>query len=198
MKKAESRQKNAPETRQKAKMDTASALATIKACMAAPSNPVACVILRANGKSEEIVADQRKLGSFLGANPTIVGAIISLDVTVVVRSDNTGNKNTHSFPEGWEPNLKGDIILFRTDNDGGSLPFTLKEHRAWVAEGMPNRYGLCFLCVYVYMHMYTYKSHTRPHQPHHTHTVCTRALTHKYTQTHTDKLTQKYLHTYVC
>ena len=54
-------------------MDSAAALAQIKACMAAPSNPVPCVILRAGGTAEEIVTDQRKMGEVLGAPPTIVG-----------------------------------------------------------------------------------------------------------------------------
>jgi hypothetical protein len=47
-------------------MDTADALAQIKACMAAPSKALACVMLRANGSCEEIVADQRKFGEVLG------------------------------------------------------------------------------------------------------------------------------------
>ena len=54
-------------------MEAASALAQIKACMAAPSNPVACVVLRAGGTTEEVVTDQRKMGEVLGAPPTIVG-----------------------------------------------------------------------------------------------------------------------------
>ena len=50
-----------------------------------------------------------------------------------------GKKNKNILPEsGWESNIKGDIILFRVDDDGGSAPFTLDEHRKWVDKGMPD------------------------------------------------------------
>jgi hypothetical protein len=49
-----------------------------------------------------------------------------------------GKKNKNILPESWESNIKGDIILFRVDDDGGSAPFTLDEHRKWVDKGMPD------------------------------------------------------------
>ncbi len=39
---------------------------------------------------------------------------------------------------GGESTIKGDIILFRVDDDGGSAPFTLDERRKWVDKGMPT------------------------------------------------------------
>ena len=51
-------------------------------------------------------------------------------------------KNKHTVPENWgqdeQAHLKGDIILFRVDDDGACAPFTLKEHQKWVDEGMPD------------------------------------------------------------
>jgi len=49
-----------------------------------------------------------------------------------------GKKNKNILPESWEKGIKGDIILFRVDDDGGSAPFTLDEHRKWVDKGMPD------------------------------------------------------------
>ena len=57
---------------------------------------------------------------------------------VVGRKDNKGKKNKHSMPEKWDSNLKGDVIMFKVDDDGACAPFTLKEHRKWVDEGMPD------------------------------------------------------------
>ena len=33
---------------------------------------------------------------------------------------------------------QGDLILFRVDDDGAEVPYTLDEHRKWVDEGMPD------------------------------------------------------------
>ena len=57
---------------------------------------------------------------------------------VVGRKDNKGKKNKHSMPEKWDSNLKGDVIMFKVDDDGACAPFTLKEHQKWVDEGMPD------------------------------------------------------------
>ncbi len=56
-------------------MDLAAAMAQIQSVMSAPDTPVPIVVLRASGKKEEIVADQRKLAEILGGTPTVVGAV---------------------------------------------------------------------------------------------------------------------------
>ena len=106
--------------------------------MAAPSDPVPCVMLLANGSIKEVVADQRKYGEMLGGRPTVVGAIISLGVEAIARNGAKGKKNQHALPESFEANIKGDVILFRTDEDASPIPFTAKEYREWVDAGMPD------------------------------------------------------------
>ena len=111
------------------------ALAQIKAAMAAPNSPVACIVLRANGTSEEIVEDHRKLGAVLGGQPTVIGGIVSLGVMGVALKDSKGKRNKHALPDTWDT-VKGDIVLFRVSDDGAPAPFTLAEFRKWVKEGM--------------------------------------------------------------
>ena len=89
----------------------------IRSVMAAPDTPVAIVVLRASGKKEEIVADQRKLGEILGGTPTVVGAVNALDVQAVARRDNKGKPNPFKLPESFEAKLRGDVVLFRTADD---------------------------------------------------------------------------------
>ena len=98
-------------------MDLAAAMAQIQSVMSAPDTPVPIVVLRASGKKEEIVADQRKLAEILGGTPTVVGAVNALDVQAVARRDNKGKKNPFALPDSFEPNLKGDVVLFRTADD---------------------------------------------------------------------------------
>ena len=111
------------------------ALAQIKAAMAAPNSPVACIILRANGTSEEIVEDHRKLGAVLGGQPTVIGGIVSLGVMGVALKDSKGKRNKHALPATWDT-VKGDIVLFRVSDDGAPAPFQLAEFKKWVKEGM--------------------------------------------------------------
>ena len=119
-------------------MDVAAAMAQIQACMAAPDTPVEVVMLRASGKKEELVVDQRKLSELLGGQPTVVGAVNVLDVQAVARRDGKGKKNPFKFPEAFESPLKGDVVLFRTAEDASPMAFTVAEYDAWVADGMPN------------------------------------------------------------
>jgi hypothetical protein len=95
-------------------------------------------VLRANGKSDEVVTDHRKLDTHLGGKPTVVGGIVSLGVMAVARLGGKGKKNQHVLPHKWDADLKGDLVLFRVEDDGASAPYTLKEHRKWVKDGMPD------------------------------------------------------------
>jgi hypothetical protein len=70
--------------------------------------------------------------------PSSAGGIASLGVMAVARKDNKGKKNKHPLPGSWDSDLKGDIVLFRVDDDGACAPFTAKEHKKWVSEGMPD------------------------------------------------------------
>ena len=109
--------------------------------MSAPSVPVACVVLRAGGKVDQITLDQRKIAEVLGGPPTVVGAIRSLDVQAVAKRGAKGAVSKHAFPATFESKLKGDVVLFRTDDDASPQPFTAKEYKAWVADGMPDEGG---------------------------------------------------------
>ena len=66
-------------------MDIAAAMAQIQSVMSAPDAPVPIVVLRASGKKEEIVADQRKLAEILGGTPTVVGAVNALTTGALQR-----------------------------------------------------------------------------------------------------------------
>ena len=113
-------------------------MAQIKACMSAASEPVACVMLRVDGSIEKIVTDQRKMGSILGGRPTFVGAIASLGVQAVA-CDGAKKKSKHTFAgANFEPTIKGDVLLFRIDDDASPLPFTPVEYKAWVDAGCPD------------------------------------------------------------
>ena len=113
------------------------ALAQIKQCMSAPSEPVACVMLRADGSAQEIVTDHRKIRDLLGGQPTVVGAIASLGVQAVMR-EGAKKKSKHSFPEAFEPTIKGDVLLFRIDDDASPLPYTPSEYKEWLDAGCPD------------------------------------------------------------
>ena len=113
------------------------ALLQIKACMAAPSEPVACVMLRADGSSEEIVTDHRKIRELLKGTPTVVGAIASLGVQAVM-TEGAKKKTKHVFPETFDPNIKGDVLLFRINEEAAPMPFTPKEYKDWVDAGCPD------------------------------------------------------------
>ncbi|KAJ1491253.1 hypothetical protein T484DRAFT_1775227 [Baffinella frigidus] len=118
--------------------DAATALAQIKECMSATSDPVACVMLRSDGGVEEIVTDQRKMGQVLGGGPTFVGAIASLGVQAVAL-DGAKKKSKHTFSgANFEAGIKGDVLLFRIDDSGAPLPFTPVEYKAWVDAGCPD------------------------------------------------------------
>ena len=71
----------------KRRMETSAALAQIKACMASPSNPVPCVLLRANGTCEEIVSDHRKLGQVSYALFTVCPEQLSSSLVPFILSD---------------------------------------------------------------------------------------------------------------
>jgi hypothetical protein len=119
-------------------MDTAAAIAQIQAVMSAPTEPVACVILRADGSVEEQVTDQRKISVVLGGVPTVVGAIMSLGVQAVAKQGATIATN-HTFPsETFEPNIKGDVVLFRTGSDAEPIAFTAAQYNEWVDKGRPD------------------------------------------------------------
>jgi hypothetical protein len=113
------------------------ALLQIKACMAAPNEPVACVMLRADGSSEEIVTDHRKIRELLKGTPTVVGAIASLGVQAVM-TEGAKKKTKHVFPETFDPNIKGDVLLFRINEEAAPMPFTPKEYKDWVDAGCPD------------------------------------------------------------
>ena len=113
------------------------ALLQIKACMAAPNEPVACVMLRADGSSEEIVTDHRKIRELLKGTPTVVGAIASLGVQAVM-TEGAKKKTKHVFPETFDPNIKGDVLLFRINEEAAPMPFTPKEYKDWVEAGCPD------------------------------------------------------------
>ena len=115
--------------------DLATAMREIQSVMAQPPTPVAVVILRPDGSSEEQTIDQRKLCDVLGGPPTVVGAIRALDVQAVAKRNAKGSKNKHALPENWEESVCGTIILFRTDEEAQPKPFQLTEFKAWVAEG---------------------------------------------------------------
>jgi hypothetical protein len=120
-------------------MDTAAAVAQIKAVMSAPTVEVACVVLRASGEAQEVVIDQRKVNELLGGAPTVVGGIRSLDVMAVALRDGKGKKATkHKLPDTFDSNIRGDIVLFRSDEDAAPLAFSLKEYSEWVEAGMPD------------------------------------------------------------
>ena len=84
------------------------------------------------------MTDHRKLDTHLGGKPTVVGGIVSLGVMAVARLGGKGKKNQHVLPHTWDADLKGDLVLFRVEDDGASAPYTLKEHRKWVKDGMPD------------------------------------------------------------
>jgi hypothetical protein len=126
-------------TREETEMDTAAAVAQIKAVMSAPTVEVACVVLRASGEAQEVVIDQRKVNELLGGAPTVVGGIRSLDVMAVALRDGKGKKATkHKLPDTFDSNIRGDIVLFRSDEDAAPLAFSLKEYSEWVEAGMPD------------------------------------------------------------
>ena len=118
-------------------VDMATAMAQIGAVMSAPTKEVAVVILKVDGKTAEKTIDQRKLSELLGGPPTVVGAIGSLGVQAIAKAKATGKLNQHTLPEHWEQKLKGDIVLFRTDEDASPLDFKLPEFKQWVADGTP-------------------------------------------------------------
>eukprot|EP00966_Prymnesium_polylepis_P194748 4514524-Prymnesium_polylepis.1 len=103
--------------------------------MSAPTIEVEVVVLHAAGDSSEKVIDQRKLSELLGGPPTVVGAIGSLGVQAVAKNKATGKKNKHALPEHWEQGLKGEVVLFRTDEDASPLGFKLTEFKKWVSDG---------------------------------------------------------------
>jgi hypothetical protein len=106
--------------------------------MASASDPVACVMLRVDGSVEEVVTDQRKMGSLLGGRPTFCGAIASLGVQAVA-CDGAKKKSKHTFAgANFEPGIKGDVLLFRIDDSAAPLPFAPKDYQAWVDAGCPD------------------------------------------------------------
>ena len=118
-------------------MDIAAAMAQIKACMAAPQDPVPCVLLRTDGSTQEIVLDHRKIAEVLGGQPTVVGAIASMGVQAVMKQG-AKKKSKHTFPEAFEPSIKGDVLLFRIGDLAEPVAFTIKEYKDWVDAGCPD------------------------------------------------------------
>ena len=111
----------------------------MKAMMSAPSEPVACVVLRASGEVQEVTIDQRKVNELLGGVPTVVGGARSLDVmALALRDGKKAKKTKHTLPDYFEENIKGDIVLVRTDEDAAPLPFTIKEYKEWADAGFPD------------------------------------------------------------
>ena len=123
-------------------MDTAAAVMQIKEVMNAPTAPVPVVLMRADGEAQEMTIDQRKVNELIGGVPTIVGGILSLNVFASGLRDQSkaaGPKNKHKFPETFDKDIRGDVVLFRTNEETSAPePFTLKEFVEWVAAGMPD------------------------------------------------------------
>ena len=120
-------------------MDTAAALAQLKECMNAPAMEVPVVVLYANGKTEELVIDHRKVNEILGGTPTVVGGIRRLDVMAfALRDGGKRSINSHALPECFDEKIRGHIVLLRTDDSAAPTPFTAKEWTQWVKEGMQD------------------------------------------------------------
>ena len=104
------------------------------------ARPMGCVLLEAKGGAKQVSIDHREMATVLKGTPSLVGAIISLDgvqvlnnrrmnrsaclsrrihvAQAVARSGAKGPLAKHDFPPSFEPKLRGDVILFRTDDDG--------------------------------------------------------------------------------
>ena len=117
------------------------ALAQISAVMSAPTQAVAVVVLRADGSCDEAKIDHRKVGELLGGTPTVVGALRFLSAQAVSRRGAKGSFNKHALPaDSFEPGIKGDIVLLRTDDDSAGTPLdlTVVEYNKWVDDGRPD------------------------------------------------------------
>ena len=117
------------------------ALAQISAVMSAPTQAVAVVVLRADGSCDEAKIDHRKVGELLGGTPTVVGALRFLSAQAVSRRGAKGSVNKHALPaDSFEPGIKGDIVLLRTDDDSAGTPLdlTVVEYNKWVDDGRPD------------------------------------------------------------
>ena len=55
------------------------AMQELKSVMSAESRPLECVILRADGSTDEVVTDHRDIRKVLKGMPNIVGALLSLN-----------------------------------------------------------------------------------------------------------------------
>ena len=120
-------------------MDTAAAIAQLKATMSAPTQEVACVVLRASGEVHEVTIDHRKVSEVLGGMPTMVGAVRSLEVTAcALREQKKGKVTKHELPDSFDQGIKGDIVLLRTNEDAAPVAFTSKEYHEWVEAGRPD------------------------------------------------------------
>ena len=117
-------------------MNVQDAVAQLKEVMSAPTVEVKCVVLRASGETEEITIDQRNLKDVIKGVPTVVGGVRKLDLMAVARNDKKGPKNKHTLPDTFEANIKGDIVLCRTDDDAAPLDLPKKDWCEWVAAGM--------------------------------------------------------------
>ena len=117
-------------------MNVQDAVAQLKEVMSAPTVEVKCVVLRASGETDEITIDQRNLKDVIKGVPTVVGGVRKLDLMAVARNDKKGPKNKHTLPDTFEANIKGDIVLCRTDDDAAPLDLQKKDWCEWVAAGM--------------------------------------------------------------
>ena len=78
------------------------------------------------------------MSELLGGVPTVVGAR-SLDVmALALRDGKKAKKTKHTLPDYFEENIKGDIVLVRTDETAAPLPFTIKEYKEWADAGFPD------------------------------------------------------------
>lgn len=111
---------------------------------------VAVVILRTNGETEEKAMDMTpktdKVREELKGAVTFLGQYEMLEVVIVMRADQDSEElpiNTHKMqPPFHQAEVRGDMILMRSNEEGFPIDFTLKEYKDFQAlkieEWLPN------------------------------------------------------------
>jgi hypothetical protein len=105
---------------------------------------VSCVMLRANGKQEQLQLDtsprKRQAEEFLGAACTMLGEWSDQQVVLIARQDyeTEGNSaaplSTHKLQPPFHAfKVHGDILLMKLGEDSLPLNYTLKEYEAFQA-----------------------------------------------------------------
>ncbi|KAF0697904.1 Aste57867_11436 [Aphanomyces stellatus] len=121
----------------------------IQAIMNAKGPVVKCVLLKADGAIEEVTVDmtpaKQEVKAILGGACNFLGQYEDIEVFLMCNPDVQENEDVPVTSQKMQPpfhgrlgQIRGDILVFRTDSNGEQQHFTVDEYKKFLATEVPE------------------------------------------------------------